>query len=149
MDFSLPADVSHYLRQLDHYARDSLGGGAPLPRETLDRVARDLATRPQTYCLLAFLDQECIGFATCFGGYSTFRARPSLNIHDIAVLPAFRGKGVADRLLQAIAALARAQGCCRVTLEVRDDNPRARRVYERSGFARAQCGTCMERTLTP
>ena len=88
-----------------------------------------------------------VGFATCFLGYSTFRARPLLNIHDIAVLPEWRGKSVARGLLEAIAALGRRLDCCRITLEVREDNPRARRIYERAGFVPAQCSLFMERPL--
>ena len=70
-----------------------------------------------------------------------------LNIHDIAVLPEWRGRSVAQALLEAIVELARQLGCCRITLEVREDNPRARGLYERAGFTAAQCSLFMEKTL--
>ena len=51
--------------------------------------------------------------------------------------PAFRGReaGVTDQLLAAIAAWVRDdRGLARLHLHVSDENPRARRYYERRGF---------------
>jgi ribosomal protein S18 acetylase RimI-like enzyme len=73
--------------------------------------------------------------AVCFLGFSTFAARPLLNVHDLAVLPECRGKGVGRALLEAAEARARAHGCCKLTLEVQDSNQRARGLYASFGFA--------------
>ena len=73
-------------------------------------------------------------------GFSTFKARPLVNVHDLAVLPEHRGRGVGRALLAAVERKARALGCARVTLEVQENNGRARRVYERAGFAQAVYG---------
>ena len=62
------------------------------------------------------------------------KARPLLNIHDLAVLPSYRGRGVGHALLQAAEEHARREGCCKLTLEVRDDNARARALYRSFGF---------------
>ena len=145
--FGEPRDVTAYLDLLDAYARDPMGAGRPLPEAVRTRLAADLAALPGTHCLLAERGAEAVGFATCFVGYSTFQARPLLNIHDIAVLPEWRGRSVAQALLEAIVELARQLGCCRITLEVREDNPRAHAVYERAGFTAAQCNLFMEKTL--
>jgi hypothetical protein len=59
-----------------------------------------------------------------------------VNIHDCIVLPAFRGKSVGRRLLEAVEGKARELGCCKLTLEVMDNNHRARRAYEAAGFVR-------------
>jgi GNAT superfamily N-acetyltransferase len=84
------------------------------------------------------LDRDtAVGIATCFVGFSTFAARPLINIHDLAVLPTHRGKGIARRLLEAVEQKARALGCTRITLEVLENNRRARHVYAASGFAQA------------
>jgi len=45
-----------------------------------------------------------------------------------------RGSGAADALVAAVVAWAAEQGACEVALHVVEDNPRARRCYERSGF---------------
>jgi GNAT superfamily N-acetyltransferase len=115
-----------------------MGGGAPLPADVRTRLGPDLrerAARGAAAVLLARRDGEVVGVAVCFVGYSTFRARPLLNLHDLAVLPAERGAGVGLALLAGVAAKARALGCCKVTLEVREHNATARRLYARAGFA--------------
>jgi ribosomal protein S18 acetylase RimI-like enzyme len=93
---------------------------------------------PHHLVLLAFVDEGPVGLAICFQGFSTFLAQPLLNVHDLAVLPEARGRGVGDALLAAIEAEARRRGCCKVTLEVREDNPVARRLYVRNGFTAGQ-----------
>jgi ribosomal protein S18 acetylase RimI-like enzyme len=47
-----------------------------------------------------------------------------------------RGRGVADRLVQAVLDHAKGAGLRRVTLDVADDNDRAIGFYERVGFTR-------------
>lgn len=147
IDFSDPADLRSYLAMLDAYANDPMGASAPLQADARERLVRDLPTHPTVEGLLAEHGDTAVGFATCFVGYSTFRARPLLNIHDIAVLHAWRGRAVADALLDAVTARARQLGCCRVTLEVRDDNAPARRVYARNGFVSSTCNLFLEKSL--
>jgi len=50
------------------------------------------------------------------------------------VAPQWRGRGVAGMLAAAVVAWSRSGGAVRVGLWVPDDNPRARRFYERQGF---------------
>jgi len=38
----------------------------------------------------------------CFRGFSTFAAAPLINVHDLAVVPGFRGQGIGRRLLEAV-----------------------------------------------
>jgi ribosomal protein S18 acetylase RimI-like enzyme len=52
------------------------------------------------------------------------------------VLPAFRRKGGGRRLLESVEGKARELGCCKLTLEVMDNNDRALRAYEAAGFVR-------------
>jgi ribosomal protein S18 acetylase RimI-like enzyme len=146
-DFGQAADLARFVDLLDAYARDPMGGGTPLDPAVRERLVRDLPRRPGLYGLLAEHGDEAVGFATCLLGYSTFRARPLLNVHDIAVLPGWRGRGIGGRLLEAAAELGRRLQCCRITLEVRPDNPAAQRLYARSGFVPAACSLFMERPL--
>jgi len=145
--FDSAPDVATYLDLLDAHARDPMGAGQPLAEEVRARLPNDLARHPGAYCLLAEQGAEAVGFATCFLGYSTFRARPLLNIHDIAVLPAWRGRSAARALLSAADALGRELGCCKLTLEVREDNPRALGIYRQGGFHPAACSLFMEKLL--
>lgn len=122
----------------DAYARDPLGNGAPLPAEVLARLVPGLRAQPTALVFLAISGAtDAVGIATCFGGFSTFAARPLINIHDIFVRPEHRGHGLASRLLAAVEAHAQSAGCCKLTLEVLENNYPARHVYKKAGFAQA------------
>lgn len=147
IDFADPGDLQAYLDQLDSYARDPMGAGRPLQPEVRERLATDLPRHPTVMGLIAAHGDRNVGFATCFLAYSTFQARPIMNIHDIAVDPARRGQGVAQALLSAIEIQAVELGCCRISLEVRADNARARRLYDRRGFVPGSCELFLEKSL--
>lgn len=119
---------------LDQYARDEMGGGAALPDEVKLNLVQALAARSYAHVLLAWVDDQPVGVATCFEGFSTFACRPLLNIHDIAVHPAHRGRGIGKQLLAAVERLARELDCCKLTLEVLEGNKVAQAAYRASGF---------------
>lgn len=127
-------DADAIVRLLDAYARDPRGGGEPLPDDVRARLVPGLRAHPMARVWLAFLGSRPVGVCTGFLGYSTFRAQPLLNIHDVAVLSEARGRGAGLALLAAAEALAVAEGCCKLTLEVQDDNDPALRLYRRRGF---------------
>lgn len=56
------------------------------------------------------------------------------NIDNVVVEEAFRGNGIAQRLLQKLIALGDAKGIEAYTLEVRVSNAAAIHVYEKLGF---------------
>ena len=60
-----------------------------------------------------------------------------LHILNVAVAPDFRGRGIGKRLLDRLVEEARALSVRAVTLEVRESNHTAIRLYERTGFALA------------
>jgi ribosomal protein S18 acetylase RimI-like enzyme len=132
-DYGDPADLDLVIRLLDAYACDPMGGGKPLSDAVKQGLRRDLPQVPGAFAVLAIEGEEAVGAAVCFMGYGTFAAKPLVNVHDLSVLPAHRGKGAGAALLRGVAEEARARGCHKVTLEVRDDNPAAR-LYRREGF---------------
>jgi ribosomal protein S18 acetylase RimI-like enzyme len=119
----------------DAYAIDPMGSGEPLPAAIREQLIDGLRKHPTTVILLAYVDGELAGIATCFLGFSTFAARPLLNIHDLAVSPEHRGRHVGVELLAAVEHKARELDCCKITLEVGDTNDRAKALYERAGFS--------------
>lgn len=133
-DLADAADGAALLEVLNAYALDPMGGATPLSADVKRRLLPALRAQPQALVLLAFDGARPIGLATCFGGFSTFAARPLLNVHDLAVLAEFRGRGVGRALLSAAEQHARERGCAKLTLEVREDNAGARRLYEQYGF---------------
>lgn len=133
-DLADPTDASAIVEIVNAYALDPFGGEAPLPRDVQARLVDGLRAHPTTLVLLALVDGRPVGVAVCFFGFSTFRARPLLNVHDLAVLASHRGQGVGRALLAAVEARARARGCCKITLEVLDTNLRARALYASCGI---------------
>lgn len=126
-------DMAAIVELTQAYALDPMGLGEPLPQPISSRLPDTLRSVPGALILLARWSGKPVGIATCFTGFSTFMATPLVNIHDIAVLPEVRSKGVGAALLKAVEAAAREMGCGKVTLEVREDNA-ARHLYERAGF---------------
>lgn len=147
IDWSNNNDIAGYVAVLDSYARDPMGRNEGLTDEVQQRLPEDLANHPAAQVLLAIDGGSVVGVATCFLGYSTFLARPLLNLHDIAVLPSTRGLGIGRQLLAGVEGLARELKCCRVTLEVRNDNPLAIRLYESHGFCPSTCDRFMEKPI--
>ncbi len=129
-----PADANALISLLDAYAADPMGGGTPLSATTRRELVPKLQGIPGACVLIARADELPVGIAVCFTGFSTFRARALTNVHDLAVLPDWRGQGIGRRLLAAVEALARERGHCKITLEVREDNPKARVLYRGLGF---------------
>jgi GNAT superfamily N-acetyltransferase len=133
-DLADPLAAKGMLDVLDSYASDPVGGGRPLSRDVRARLPSALRELPTSLVLVAAADDRYVGVAICFFSLSTFRAQPLLNIHDLAVVPGYRGKGIGRALLQAAEHRAREKGCCKLTLEVQDDNARARALYRSFGF---------------
>jgi ribosomal protein S18 acetylase RimI-like enzyme len=126
---------------IDAYACDPMGSGQPLPADIKSELIPALRRHPTTLILLAYNGERPVGIAACFLGFSTFAARPLVNVHDLAVLPEYRGRGIGQLLLAAVERKARELGCCKVTLEVQENNVRARHSYEAAGFKHALADT--------
>ena len=121
---------------LDAYSSDPMGDGVSLPEEVKQRLIPGLRNHPTTIVFLAYDETKPIGIAVCFLGFSTFRAQPLINIHDLAVLPLYRGKGIGRQLLESVARHGREIGCCKLTLETQEHNYTAQKLYKSVGFAR-------------
>ncbi|THT98723.1 GNAT family N-acetyltransferase [Lampropedia puyangensis] len=120
---------------LDSYAQDPMGGAEPLPAATRENLAATLASRPGTYVVLAFCDGQPAGLLNAMEGFSTFACKPILNVHDVAVAPAYRGKGISRLLFNEAETIAREIGACKLTLEVLTGNTTAQAAYRQFGYA--------------
>ena len=108
--------------------------------EVCEQLIPALRDRAGLHLFLAETGNRIVGLALCFDGFSTFRARPLLNIHDLTVHPHFQCQGIGDKLLSTVIDFARQKSYCAVTLEVMANNP-AKRLYARHGFEPLD-GTC-------
>jgi ribosomal protein S18 acetylase RimI-like enzyme len=137
-DLANPDHQQAIVELLDMYCRDAFGDGQPLGDRARQNLIPGLIEHGGARVLLAYDGELPVGVAICLKGFSSFRGGPLLNIHDLAVAPAYRGRGVGRALLQGIEREARQFGGCKLTLEVRSDNARAQALYERSGFHASQ-----------
>jgi ribosomal protein S18 acetylase RimI-like enzyme len=132
-DLDDAAHAAAVVELLDMYSRDRFGDAKPLEKRVREGLLPGLKSA-QAACFLAQSEGEFVGLAICLPSFSSFRARPLLNIHDLAVVPGLRGRGIGRALLAAIEAEGQRRGCCKLTLEVRADNAVARELYRRCGF---------------
>lgn len=141
VDYADPREARALVALLDAYARDPAGGGEPLAPEVKARLPQALQQRQGAFSVIAWArdgadaEEVSVGLINCLEGFSTFACRPLVNVHDVAVLPAWRGHRVTQRMLAAVERVARERGACKLTLEVLQGNLPALRAYEREGFA--------------
>lgn len=76
-----------------------------------------------------------VGYAVVTWGYDLEWGGRDCFLTELYLRPAARGVGLGARLLAATAARARDAGAAAMHLLVRPDNPAARRLYARAGFA--------------
>ena len=137
-DLDNPEHAQALLELIVHFAVDPMSGGMTLPPDVQEAIIPGLKAHPTTLVMLARSGQDYVGTAVCFSGFSTFYGKPLINIHDLMVLEGYRGNGIGAGLMSAVEKKARQAGCCKVTLEVRDDNVSARGLYAREGYACAK-----------
>ena len=148
-DYGNPVHAQALVSLLDAYARDPMGGGEPLSEFAKANLIAALAARPQAFSVLAFDDLLgkgagiAVGFVNCIEGFSTFACQPLVNMHDVAVLPAYRGQRIAEKMLALAETIARERGACKLTLEVLQGNAGAIKLYDRVGFASYQLDPAM------
>jgi ribosomal protein S18 acetylase RimI-like enzyme len=123
------------LSQLDLYMQDPMGGHGAMSDELASDLISGLMNQPNFVFFLAKCNDDYAGFANCFVNFSTFKAKQLINIHDFAVSPQFRKKGIGKELMNAIFNYSRNNHFCKVTLEVRHDNPNAQNLYKSLGFS--------------
>jgi ribosomal protein S18 acetylase RimI-like enzyme len=146
-DLNDPVQAGEVLRLLRSYAADIMGGGEDLSDDVKQNLIERLQKKQDAVILLAYDGEAAVGLAIAFEGFSTFYAKPLLNIHDFAVLEKHRGKGIAKMMLEKLEEIARERGCCKLTLEVLEGNERAQKVYKTFGFASYELDPVMGKAM--
>lgn len=93
-----------------------------------EKAVEEFLSQPYNHVLVALSGGVFAGFIT----YT--RIADEIQIANVAVLPEFRRKGLADGLLCRLAQSAKQNGVSKTTLEVRVSNLPARNLYEKNGF---------------
>ena len=133
-DYKNPLHLDALVGLLNHYMTDPMGDALPLNKLKQLRLVDGLANHPSALVLFVLYDNEIAGLTTCFINFSTFNVKPYLYVHDIIVYTGFRGKGLGKALMLHLIELSGERDYCKITLEVRQDNLIAQRLYHSQGF---------------
>jgi GNAT superfamily N-acetyltransferase len=131
-----PADVPlilSFIRKLAEYEKLS-HAVASTEQDLSDAL---FGPRSVAETLLAYADDQAVGFALYFETYSTFRGRRGIFLEDLYVEPSHRGTGIGKRLLAAVAQAARDRDGWLQWL-VLDWNQPAIDFYRRLGAAKVE-----------
>jgi ribosomal-protein-alanine N-acetyltransferase len=98
---------------------------------TRDMYLWELQNRTVCHIYVARASDAVVGFC------AFWLVVDEVHINNLAVRPAFRGRGIGGALMTHVLDAARDLGAHRATLEVRESNVGARGFYERIGFRTA------------
>ncbi len=106
--------------------------------QDLVEIAKEIIQRDDTYCFVARVDGEIVGYAI-----GVMRKIPEsvhakeynyMYLDQIAVDPAFQRKSVGRKLVIALTNCARQNGLGQVVLDTWEFNDKARRFFQSLGF---------------
>ncbi|WP_396588728.1 GNAT family N-acetyltransferase [Bermanella sp. R86510] len=135
VDYRNPQHAEHLVFLLNSYALDPMGGKQALPQNVQNNLPKMLAERPHALSTLCYVDNQPAGLINTFEGFSTFKCKPLINIHDVVVHENFRGLKLSQTMLDYVEQIAKEKGCCKLTLEVLEGNQIAQKAYQKFGFA--------------
>ena len=121
--------ILSFIRELAEYERMS---DEVVATEDLLRTAL-FGERAMAEVVIAYRDEQAVGFALFFHNFSTFLGQPGIYLEDLYVQPHARGQGIGRALLAHLARLAKERGCGRVEWAVLDWNEPAIRFYQGLG----------------
>ena len=129
-------DLLFQVGEVHHRIRpDLFRAGA---RKYDEAALKSLLSDPRRPVLAALEDGKVLGYAFCViqevKGDTALNDRKSIYIDDLCVDSAVRGKGVAQKLYQAVCDYARKLSCDAVTLNVWCGNDRAMAFYKKCGL---------------
>lgn len=135
VDYSNPEQAQEMMDLLCEYALDPMGGATELASQTQNDLPKALAALPNAYSFIAYVDSKPAGLINTFEGFSTFKCKPLLNIHDVVVSKKYRGQGISQAMLKTVERFAKQKGCIKLTLEVLEGNLPAQDSYLKYGFS--------------
>ncbi len=133
-DLTNPEHAKALVYLLNQYAQDPMGGAEELSEYTKQNLVAEIQKRDAVHVVLAFVDNVPAGLINVIEGFSTFACKPLLNIHDVMVDEPYRGQGLSRKMFEKVEQLANDLGCCKLTLEVLDNNTVAKTAYKNFGF---------------
>lgn len=108
--------------------------GRASDRDAAREFLRERLERRQSMVLLARNQARAVGFTQLYPMFSSVRLAPVWVLNDLYVDSDARRGGVARRLLEAAAVVAREGGAVRLMLETARENLPARALYRAAGW---------------
>ncbi len=134
-NFKDPLQRQAIIDLMNHYMADKMGGQLPpYSKETAQAVVEGLEKHPSRVTLLAEYKGAYVGLINSFVNFGTFAGKPFINIHDVVVASEYRGLKIGRKMMEAIDSKAEELGCGKITLEVREDNISAQKLYKSMGY---------------
>lgn len=134
-DYTNPQHAHDLVLLLNGYAQDPMGGGEALSEYTQAHLTDTLQKTANAFSVLCYVNGKPAGLINCFQGFSTFKCKPIINIHDVTVDSEFRGLGISRKMMEKVEAVAKERGACKLTLEVLEGNNVAKNAYLNYGFS--------------
>lgn len=119
----------HMLTQAAYAEYRALIPYSSIWQETPERITEELAQGP---ILLAVLEDGPVGSVRCH--MEQVGAERFVYLHRLAILPAYRRRGIGRLLVEAVEAIAREQGIRQIRLEVRAAQPENIAFYRTLGY---------------
>jgi GNAT superfamily N-acetyltransferase len=101
--------ISQFIKELAEY--EKLAHEVTATDDTLR--ANLFGSRKTAEVLLAFENDQPVGFALFFQNFSTFLGKPGIYLEDLFVRPRFRGRGYGKALMIELARIAHERDCGR------------------------------------
>lgn len=133
-DFDNPCHCRALCTLLNEYMADPMGDFPQHNDEQNKKLIEDMKSHPTSITLFILSDNKPVGLVNAYMNYSTFRLKQYINIHDVFVEPEYRGRGLSKKLISKMKEIAKDNGCCKISLEVRHDNIPAQMCYKSQGF---------------
>lgn len=135
VDLQNPLHCTQVIKLLNDYMNDPMGNNNPMPKGLAPQIISGLKQHSGFLGFFVMAGDQFAGLANCNINFSTFQAKPLINIHDFIVAPECRSFGAGSFLLRGVIDYASQNGFCRVNLEVREDNLTAKSLYKKMGFS--------------
>ena len=84
-DYANPEDARTVSDLLNGYALDAFGNSAPLEPDVRATLCAHLVKVSGAFSVVASVGGEPVGLINAFQGFSTFKCKPLINVHDVFV----------------------------------------------------------------
>ena len=146
-DYQNQSHADTIVELMSIYALDPMGGGNVLSDFSQQNLIDALHNIQGAFTVLAYSAEKAVGLVNCMPGFSTFSCLPLINIHDVIVVPQFRGRNLNAQMFSLVEEKAISLGCCKITLEVLEGNKSARKAYQKFGFTGYELDPAMGQAL--